>query len=173
MAERIRTEHDFDCTEETFWKLFLDDDYNHALFRDYLKFPRWEIVQHEESNKEMRRTVEVEPYVGELPTPIKKVLGESIGYREIGRLDKEAHRYTFRVAPSRLADKLRVEGEQLTESLDGGKRCRRIFIADFEVKVFGVGAMIEKRLATDMQRSYDLSAKFTRRYLEEKGLVGT
>ncbi len=170
MADRIRIEHDFDCTEATFMKLFLDDGFNRALFRDYLKFPRWEVTHTDDQEKALQRTVEVEPYVADLPGPIKKVVGENIAYREVGKLDKSTQHYFVEVVPARLADKFHIRGEQFTEPLEGGKRCKRVFVATVEVKVFGVGGLIEKRILADLQKSYDLSAKFTRRYIEEHGL---
>lgn len=170
MAERIRIEHDIDCTEEAFWKLFLDADYNKALFRDYLKFPRWEVVRNEDRGGILHRTVEVEPFVGELPGPIKKVVGDNISYREVGELDLARRRYALQVIPGRLADKLKVSGEQSTAASTSEGRCRRIFTATVEVKIFGVGGLIEKRIAADLQKSYDLSAKFTNRYIKEQSV---
>jgi Protein of unknown function (DUF2505) len=169
MTERVRIEHTFDCSEETFWSLFLEEKYNQDLFCGYLKFPFWKVTSAEETPTELRRVIEVEPYVGELPGAIKAVVGDKIRYREEGRLDKEKRRYFVKVVPSRLADKLLVSGEQYTESL-GDKKCKRIFLAEITVKVFGVGGMIEKRIAADLERSYELGAKFTNRYVVERGL---
>jgi hypothetical protein len=172
MAERIRIEHEIDCTQEAFWRLFLDESYNHALFRDYLKFPRWEVVHSDVQGEVLHRTVEVEPFVGDLPGAIKKVVGENISYKEIGELDRTKNSYSLKVVPARLADKLKVSGVQSTEPVDGGMSCKRIFVATVEVKIFGVGGLIEKRVLSDLQRSYDLSAKFTNRYIHEHNLSG-
>lgn len=169
MSERVRIEHTFECSEESFWKLFLNDDYNKAMFCDYMKFPRWQVTQLQEEGNEVRRTVEVEPYVADLPAAIKKVVGDNVRYREEGKLDKQKNRYSVHTIPARLADKLRVEGEQYTEPLGEGQ-CRRIFTAEITVKIFGIGGLMEKRIAADLQRSYDLGAKFTHRYIKEHGI---
>lgn len=169
MTEKVRIEHVLECSEDTFWDLFLDEKYNQALFCDYLKFPLWKVVSHEDRESELLRVVEVEPYVGDLPTAIKKVVGDNIRYKEDGKLDKTKRTYQVQVVPVRLADKISVRGEQFTETTAEG-HTRRIFVADITVKIFGVGGMIEKRIAADLIRSYDLGAKFTNRYIQEQGL---
>src|ERR1700761_8929184 len=80
MAE-LRVEHVFECSEETFWtKVFFDDDYNRRLFQDLLKFPLWRVAKTEDTGTEVRRTIEASPPIGDLPGPLKAVVGESAGY---------------------------------------------------------------------------------------------
>lgn len=169
MSEKVRIEHVIECSEDTFWQLFLDEKYNQALFQGYLKFPLWKVASVVDGEKEMKRVVEVEPYVADLPAAIKKVVGDNLRYKEDGRLDKEKRRYYVQVVPNRMADKIFVKGEQYTEPAPGGFT-KRVFLADVEVKIFGLGGMVEKRVASDLTRSYDLGAKFTNRYIKENGL---
>jgi len=170
MTERVTIIHTLDLSEENFWKLFLDEKYNQDLFCGYLKFPLWRVASLEDGPTEMKRVIEVEPFLGDLPSAIKSVVGDSIRYREEGRLDKAKQRYFVKVVPAKLADKLNVQGEQSTEALPDG-RTKRIFQAEITVKIFGVGGMIEKRIAADLARSYDLGAKFTNRYAAERGFA--
>lgn len=169
MTERVRIEHDFDCSEEAFWDTFLDPAYNKEMFCGRMKFPRWDVVSFEVTEGEMRRVVEVEPYVGKLPGPIKKVLGDSIRYREEGHLVRSTNSYQLKIVPSRLADKILVSGRQYTSSL-GDHKCRRIFEGTIEVKIFGIGSMIEKNIQSDLIKSYDIGAVFTRSYMEQHGI---
>lgn len=169
MSEKARIEHVIECSEDTFWSMFLDEKYNQALFQGYLKFPLWRVSSLEDGEPVMKRVVEVEPYVADLPGAIKKVLGENIRYREEGKYDKQKRRYEVEVVPARLADKIFVKGVQSTQAL-GPKQCKRVFEIEVTVKIFGVGGMIEKRIISDLQRSYDLGAKFQNRYIAENGL---
>lgn len=171
MTEKVRIEHVLECSENVFWGVFLDEKYNQALFCDYLKFPMWRVAELADGEAEMKRTIEVEPYVGDLPEVIKKVVGDQIRYREVGRLDKARKEYSVEVVPARMADKIFVKGKQTTEAM-GEHQVRRVFVAEITVKVFGVGGLIEKRIAQDLVRSYDLGAKFTNRYVKEQGLAG-
>jgi hypothetical protein len=166
----LEIEHTFNCSEATFWdRIFLDPEYNERLFKTELKFPVWREVSREERGGALHRVVEVVPYVGELPAALKAVVGEGIGYEERGVLDKSAKSYKVTVVPNKLADKLSVKVDIWTVA-DGENRCKRKVRADVGVKIFGVGGTIEKRMLSDLERSYQKSADFTNRYVAEKGL---
>ena len=111
----LEVEHTFNCSEATFWdRIFLDPEYNERLFKTELKFPVWREVSREERGGVLYRTLEVVPYVGELPTALKAVVGEGVGYEERGQLDRGARRYKVDVVPNRLADKVSVKVEMST-----------------------------------------------------------
>lgn len=172
MTERARIEHEFHCSEEVFLGLFLKETYNKALFEGHLKFPMWRVSAEQETPERLSRTIEVEPFVADLPVAIQKVVGNNLRYREEAYYDKLERKYHVKVVPNRMADKILVSGVQLTESL-GPDRCKRIFLADVEVKIFGVGGLIERRIVQDLIKSYDVGKHFTDGYLTEQGLVGT
>jgi hypothetical protein len=169
MTERVRIEHNFDCSEKAFWDVFLNKEYNHEMFCGKMKFPRWELTRFEETGDEVMRTVEVDPYIPDLPGPIKKVIGENIRYREEGRLDRSKNKYTLKIVPSILVGKILVSGEQFTEPL-AEHRCKRVFLAEVEVKLFAVGTMIERQITSDLTRSYDIGARFTQNYMTVHGI---
>ena len=169
MTEKLRVEHTFDVSEKGFWDTFLDEEYNRAMFRDSLKFPRWELTQFELTDEKATRVVEVEPFVGDLPRAVKAVLGNTIRYREEGTLDRPKNSYKLRIVPPKLQDKLIVSGHQFTEPLGEG-RCKRVFTADIQIKIFAVGSVIEKLIVADMKKGYDVGAKFTQNYMREKGV---
>jgi hypothetical protein len=166
----LEIEHTYNCSEETFWdRLFLDPEYNERLFKTELKFPVWREVSREERGGALHRVLEVVPYVGELPATLKAVIGEGVGYEERGVLDRKAKTYKVTVVPNKLADKLNIKVDIWTVA-DGDKRCKRKVRAEATVKIFGVGGTIEKRLLSDLERSYQKSADFTNRFVAEKGL---
>ena len=166
----LEVEHTFNCSEATFWdKVFLDPEYNERLFKTELKFPVCREVSREERGGALHRVVEVVPYVGELPGAIKAVVGEGIGYEERGVLDRNAKTYKVTVVPNKLAEKLSIKVDIWTVA-DGENKCRRKARADVTVKIFGVGGTIEKRMLSDLERSYQKSADFTNRFIAEKGL---
>jgi|RhiMethySRZTD1v2_1073278.scaffolds.fasta_scaffold82958_5 uncharacterized protein DUF2505 len=169
MAE-ARIEHIFNCSEDTFWnKVFFDADYNKRLFREELAFPRWEEVSKEDKGDQIRRVIEIVPKMADLPGPLKKLAGDGVSYREEGIFDKKTRRYKVTIHPNRLSDKLFIKGELFTEPA-GDNKCKRIYLASVEAKVFGVGGMLEKRVISDIQAGYDAGARFTNKYLAEKGL---
>src|SRR5690606_2606171 len=164
-------EHTYGCSEDTVWnQVFLGEDYNRRLYLEGLRFHEWREIERQDQGEALRRTVEVVPRIGDLPGPLKKVVGDGIRYKEIGNYDKNRRRYRIEVVPSSLADKLSVTGELFTEPL-GEARCRRVFQGDVTAKIFGIGGMLEKRLIEDMQKSYARGAEFTNGYIREKGLA--
>lgn len=169
MAE-IRVEHVFNCSEDTFWsKVFFDDDFNRRLFKEVLKFPTWRVVRSTDRENEIERVVEASPPIGDLPGPLKAVVGDSAGYEEHGVFDKKSKRYKVKVIPNKLGDKISVSVEMWLEPAGEGKT-RRIAKASATAKVFGVGGMLEKKMLSDLERSYAKSAEFTNTYVAEKGL---
>jgi hypothetical protein len=166
---QIRAEHIFNATEDTYWgKIFFAEEYNRRLHLEALRFLEWREVRVEDKGDYVERTVEVVPRVGELPGPIKKLIGDRIGYVERGIYDKRARRYRITVTPSRLADKLTITGELFTEPAPEG-RCRRIYLGRVEARIFGVGGLLEKLIVSDLEKSLETSARFTNQYIKEKG----
>jgi Protein of unknown function (DUF2505) len=169
MAE-ISVEHVFKCSADTFWtKVFFDDEYNRRLFQDILKFPVWRVITTEERGDEVLRTIQASPPVGDLPGPVKAVVGDNAGYEERGVFNKKTQRYKVQVVPNRMSDKISVVVEMWTEPL-GDAQCKRYARASATAKIFGVGGLLEKKLLGDLERSYEKSAAFTNTFVSEKGL---
>ena len=169
MAE-IRVEHVFKCSEETFWtKVFFDDEYNRRLFQEILKFPVWRVAKTEERGDEVLRTIEASPPVGDLPGPLKAIVGDNAGYEERGVFNTKTRRYKVLVVPNRMSDKISVVVEMWTEPM-GDTQCKRFAKATASAKIFGVGGMLEKKMLSDLERSYEKSATFTNTFVAEKGL---
>jgi hypothetical protein len=165
-----RIQHDFDCSEATFWQLtFLDQEFNRRLYLETLRFPVWKVLDQKVTDDTLERRVEVQPLVENLPSAVKKLMGDRFGYVEEGKLDRKQNRYRFRVIPSAMPDKTHISGEMRTERT-GDARCRRIVEFSVEVKVMMLGKIVEQKTIDDTRASYDKMAVFLRQYLKEKGL---
>jgi len=166
----VNIQHTFNCSEDTFWdRIFFDESFNQHLYKEVLGFSVYKVKSLDDKGDEIQRVIEVSPKIGDLPGPIKKVVGENVSYAEEGIYDKKSRRYRLQIKPNALADKLSIKGELFTEP-SGPSKCKRIFKADVTCKVFGIGGMIEKRIVADIEKSYDFGAKFTNEYIAEKGL---
>jgi len=167
---RLVMRHDMNCDVETYWeKCVLSPDYNKRLFLEELKFQKFELVEQKDEGDRVLRRVKAEPEPKNLPAPIKKVVGDSLGYTEEGTYDRKTKVYSFRTTPAALADKLRISGTMRCEPA-GAKKITRVVEIDIEVKIFMIGGMIEDRITTDMKRSYATAAEFTNKWVAEKGL---
>lgn len=170
LMAKARIEHIINCSAETFWnRIFFDEEFNRRLFLETLGFESYEQASFDETDREIRRVVDAVPQVQDLPGPLKKFAESGLGYREKLAFDKSAQRGKVEVEPQSLKGKLHIRGELYTEPAGEG-RCKRVYDATVEAKVFGVGGMIEKRILGDIQDSYGKAAEFTNRYIAEKGL---
>ena len=145
----------FPCDEETFWRvIFFAEDFNRRLFLEHLKFDGWELTRYEENDDAIERTIAVKPVTGPLPDPIKKLVGNNLGYTEKGRYDKKTGRYRFTIIPNTLPEKVDISGEIHLEVPAEGQ-VDRVLELDVNCKVFGVGKLVEKRIIEDTKKSYD------------------
>ncbi len=169
MKER-RIEHTYACSAEVFWnQIFLDDEYNRRLFLDELHFESWRVVESTVRGGQIHRVIEAAPRVGDLPGPLKRLLGDGLGYTERGVAEPAAQRYRLEVTPRSLASKLTITGELSTTPISE-RSCRRLYVARVEARVFGVSGLIEDRLLDDIEKSYAKSALFTNRWIEQHEL---
>lgn len=159
--------HELACSEATFWdRLFFDEEFNRSLFLDELGFSGWRVLKQTEVSPDIvEREIEVMPKVGDIPGPLRAVVGEGLSYRELGRYDRQRRRYDVKAISARLGDRLIVEGELTTQSITP-ERCRRIFSVRVVAKIFGVGGLLEKRVLADLEQNHTDSAKFIDRYVK-------
>lgn len=157
--------HEIHCNAERFWKVFLDKEFNNELFKNYLGFPAFQIVEQTESDTEIVRKITGQPKM-DMPGPIAKLLGSNFGYREEGMLNKKAGLWRWKMIPSTLADKLRNEGTMRVEPV-GDSKVRRIAEITIEAKIFGVGGLLESTSEKQLREGWDRSAQFMNDWLKK------
>lgn len=168
--KEVKFDDIFDCSIDTYWdKIFFDDAFNHRLFRDTLQFSEWTATVTEDNDAVLKRTVVVQPPVGEVPAAVKKVLGDNFGYKEHGTFDRKTKRYHVDIETNMAKEKTRVHGDIWLEPAGEGK-CRRLGKFQVEVKIMMVGGIIEDRIINDMKRDFGRGADFTNQWIRERGL---
>jgi len=166
---KITITHDFDISAEDFWtKIVFDDEHNDALYKKHPKFPEYTLLENRDDGNFVHRKIRAMPKQ-EAPAVVQKLLGNSFAYTEEGRFDKAKKVYSIKVTPSTMSEKVKTTGEFRVEAL-GPKKCRRVFECTIEVKVFGVGGMVESFVSKSMQDSYTQAAAFTPQWIKDKGL---
>jgi len=156
--------HDLDCDVDTFWKWFLDTDFNMTLFKT-LDFPKWEVLERKETDTEIFRKVAGMPKM-DAPGPVVKALGGGLSYVEDGTFDKKTRRFTFKMKTSTLTDKLKMEGVVNCEPRGEGKS-RRVVDITAEAKIFGIGGMIENALEKSFRTGWGDSAAFINKWVKD------
>ena len=157
--------HEIRCDVDTFWKVFLDKDFNQRLFREVLGFPEFNITEQNETDSTITRRVTGTPKMN-MPGPVTKLLGSNFRYSEEGKLDKGSKVWSWKMIPSVMADKLRQEGTMRVESAGPGK-VRRIAEIVNEAKIFGLGGLIESSAEKQLREGWDASATFMNKFLEQ------
>lgn len=171
-AMKFTIRHPYAIEPEAFWReVFFDREYNEKLYREGLQFEAFDIVE-ETDPPDGRRTrkVRVTPKI-DAPAAIRKVLGDSVSYVEEGRLEvtgPNTPKWLSKVLPSKLADKSTIKAEMWLERTGPGQS-DRVAEFDIEVKMFGVGGMVEKFLEKTMRESYQKAADYTNQWLRANG----
>ncbi|MCU0656367.1 MAG: DUF2505 domain-containing protein [Polyangiaceae bacterium] len=166
---KFEMKHGFVCDEDTFWqKLFFDEEYNRRLFREGLDFAVYEPLELKElPSGDRTRRVKTQPKA-QMPAPVQKLLGEPTSIEE-GRFDAAARRWSFRLIPHKMADKISISGEVRMSPTPTG--IERLASIEIKVDLFGIGGLFESFIEKQIRESYDKGAIFTNAYLREKGLA--
>lgn len=162
----VKLTHEINCDVDTFWKLFLDKDFNEKLYKQGLGFPEWSIVEQSETDTEVRRKTAGKPKIANMPGPVAKLLGDGFRYTEVGTLDKKTQTWRYKLTPSTMADKIRQEGTLKVEASGEGK-IKRVVELLIEAKIFGIGGMVESTTEKSLREGWDQSAVFMNKYLAE------
>lgn len=162
---RFTLVHEIQCDAETFWKIFFDKDFNETLFREHLRFSKFDVLEYRDSERSIFRKVSGTPKM-DLPGPVAKLLGSRFSYTEEGTFDRASGVWNWKMALSALADKIHNQGSVRIEPVGPGK-VRRIADITTEAKIFGIGGMIESAAEKNMRAGWDASAAFMNRWIAD------
>ena len=155
--------HEINCNVDTFWKTFLDREFNTQLYTQALGFPEWTILDQSEDDTRAARKVTALPKM-EATMSVQKLLGSNFRYTEEGSMTKPERVWRWKMTPSTLVDKLLTSGVVRAEPIGDGKT-RRIAEMVVEAKIFGVGGLIESSAEKQLREGWDKSAAFMNKYL--------
>ena len=163
---RFILKHEIHCNADRFWKVHVDREFNEKLYREVLGFPEFNIVDQQETEREIRRRCVGQPKMN-MPGPILKLLGPSFRYTEEDTFDKASSVWRWKTIPSVLADKMRHEGLMRLEPI-GDDRVRRVAEIMIEAKIFGLGGLVESSTEKELRQGWDASAVFMNKWLAER-----
>lgn len=158
--------HEIQCDLETFWKTFLEKDFNTKLYSEVLGFPDWRILEQTEDDQQIVRKVSGSPKM-DVPGPVAKLIGPGFRYTEEGKLDKAKWIFRWKLQPSTLADKLFTSGTVRAERI-GDTKTRRIAEMTVEAKIFGLGGLIESTMEKQLRQGWDRSGAYMNKYLADR-----
>ncbi len=156
--------HEIRCNVDTFWKVFLDKDFNTELYTKALAFPSFQILEQTETDTQASRKVSAQPKM-DVPGPVQKLFGAGFRYTEEGSMSKSERIWRWKMTPSTMPDKLHTSGTVRVEPI-GDDKVRRIAEMVVEAKIFGVGGLIESSAEKQLRDGWDKSATFMNKWLE-------
>ena len=105
--------------------------------------------------------------IRDVPAPIARFVGER-RFAYLEELDFELGKGhgQWRVTPSIAADRVDAHGTLHFDAADGGMT--RVVRGEIEIALFGIGALAERFVVGEVERSYADAADFTRRFLASR-----
>ncbi|NOU29340.1 MAG: DUF2505 family protein [Polyangiaceae bacterium] len=160
---KLELTHEIECSLDAFWSGFFDPALNAKLFLEGLGFRDYKTVSQKETDDKIVRTTAVEPTLS-LPPALSKLLGSSFRYSEEGTFDKATKVWRWKLVPSAMADKIRVEGVLRATEL-GPEKVRRDIELQIEAKVFMVGGLIEETFQKQLSQGWTKGADIQNQWL--------
>lgn len=157
--------HPLNCTPERHWTLFFDPEWTRTLIIDGLGFASCVVHPVRQEGAKRHREMAVTPKL-ELPAAVLRLVGDKLGYTERGTFDEAKQQWTYQLVLNVLTDKIRMGGEVTIEPL-GSDRCTRVSKMWVEVKIFGVGGMVEKAAEKNMRDGWTRSADWINGWLAD------
>jgi hypothetical protein len=154
------------CSEDTFWRLVLDETFSRTLYLDVLGYQDWKQVAFEETPVMIRRVTHLMPPMLELPGVLKKLARAGISYEQEEVFDRAARRLQTEITPRNFRDRVNIRSTTHTEGLAAGT-CKRVCAATLAARIFPVSGLVEKQIAASMERAYRRSAEYIGEYAEE------
>jgi len=162
---KLYVRHTFDCTPETFWKMYWDDAFDEMLQRDSTVARElvWERSEGTVSARRLRFTPDKE-----LPRPVAKLIGsDKLIYEQENRFDAADGTLKWEVIPTFLPGKFSACGVFLVRPTASG--CERIVDGNIDVNVRFIGGQIEKAVVAEIVDSYEKTTATCREWLAKYG----
>lgn len=149
---------------ERFADTYFSEEFNNAVAR-HIGLKERRLVEEEPAGaNKVRRRVRMVPAV-ELPKPVKKLIGDhEISYDEVSVYDAEKHEVDYHIE-SGAQDRVQVRG--VIRFVPHKEGVRRVIDGEVEVKVFGLGGLIERLIESEVQKGYEKIGAFMQRWLDE------
>jgi Protein of unknown function (DUF2505) len=161
---KIYASHHLPCTPETFWRLYFDDAYREALDRE-IGLAEHVILSDEPRGDKRFIRARLTPR-REVPRAVQKMVkSATLGYVEERLYDADRSRIDWTALHGALGRRFHCQGLFRVEREGDGSR--RVLEGEIRVSILGVGKLIEKTIASDVEGTYDVSARFIARWLED------
>jgi hypothetical protein len=161
--QRHKIEHEIHCSPERMWELFFSDEFNIEMYEKGLGFPSCKVPDKTDDGNVLHRRMVMIPKV-EMPKPLAKIVGDRIGFEEIGDWVRNANEYRWKIVLAAFGDKVRIEGTMRLVPHGNGHSMRKVEFS-VDANLFGVGGLMEKTSAQNVLDGWNSSAKWINGWL--------
>jgi len=162
--QRHTIAHEINCPPERMWELFFSNEFNFEMYEQGLGFPSCTIPELTDKGDVLHRRMVMVPKL-EMPKPVAKIVGDRVGYEEIGDWVRSAGEWRWRLILAAFGDKVHIEGVMRLEP-HGDGHCMRKVNFEVDAKMFGIGKIIENTATQNVIDGWNASAKWINGYLE-------
>ncbi len=163
MAQHHEIQQEIHCPPERMWELFFSTPFNVEMYVDGMGFPSCEVPELRDDGEVLHRRMVCVPKV-ELPKALQKVVGDRVGYEEIGDWVRREGAWNWKLVLAAFGDKVRITGTmRLVPHGDG--HCMRKVAFDVDAKIFGIGGIVEKTSAQNVLEGWANSARWINGWL--------
>lgn len=160
---KFTVEHRLDCTPERHWELFWDAAWNETLIVEGLGFMSCSCTEAVDDGDYRSRQMRVTPKL-KVPAAVAKLLGPKLAYTEKGRFHQPTERWEFDTILSVLTEKITMGGA-VTIRDEGDGKCTRVTELWTDVKIFGIGGLVERAAESNLRDGWAESARWINGWL--------
>lgn len=162
---KIHVKHTFSgITLAQYGELYFDEAFNEYLCKS-VNLTR-EVKEKVVTGDKLKRVTMVIPD-RQIPAPVARVVKMNrLEYEETLEYDMSAFKGAWSIhVPGPIGSKVSVGGQFVFREVAGG--VERELWGEINVKVFGVGSVVEKLIVADVEKSYEVAASHTSQYIRD------
>jgi hypothetical protein len=161
--QRHKFEQEINCPPERLWELFFSTDFNVEMYERGLDFPSCKVPELKDDGEVLHRRMVCIPKL-EMPKPLKKIVGDRVGFEEIGDWVRSAGEFRWKLVLAAFGDKVAISGTMRLVP-HGEGHCMRKVEFSVDANIFGIGGLVEKTAAQNVLDGWVASAKWINGYL--------
>jgi hypothetical protein len=165
-VKELSLHHEIHCSLERFWELFFDPGFTRELIVDGLGFASCDVEPVVDDGPWKKRTMRVVPKI-DVPAAVAKLLGPKLGYTEHGKLDTRTREWSYEIVLSVLSDRIRMGGKVRVDAA-GERRCMRHSDLWVDVRILGLGGLVERAAEKNMRDGWERSSVWMNRVLDAR-----
>lgn len=162
---KFRIEHRFTGVDvDRFVEIYYSEAFNQSVAPISGMKERRLVEESTDGDGKIHRRVRLVPAVP-IPAAFEKLIaGRAVTYDEVSVYDPKTKTARYRI-DHKAGDRLRAEGTN-TFVQDGPGAVKRIIDGEVEVRVFGVGALVERFIENEVKKGYDAIASFLQGWID-------